>query len=364
MSEKDEELGYICHNFSPFLDLNPATPRSERFKAIGGGPLYAMVSADGIRWQKASQKPIIVFGDFDSHNLAFWDVIRGEYRAYHRKSRNGRDIMTETSKTFSQGWTEPVFLEYEPSRGGELYTNQITQYHQAPHYLLGFPTRYEDRGLNPSTRHLPQWGYRQHRSALSKREGTAVTEGLFMASRDGGNFRVFEEAFIRPGLRTEDSWFYGDNYQSWGLVETRSHVALDAPNELSIYVTEATLQNGKPARLRRYTLRLDGFVSINATMKGGKLLTKPIRFSGKKLTLNYSSSARGGIRVGIDGPAGESTPGYTLDDCPWIYGDSLAREVEWTRSGAVTSDVSKLAGKSVRLIFELKDADLYSFQFE
>jgi len=195
-------------------------------------------------------------------------------------------------------------------------------------------------------------------------EGTAVTEGLFMASRDGGNFKVFEEAFIRPGLRTEDSWFYGDNYQSWGLVETRSHVALDAPNELSIYVTEATLQNGKPARLRRYTLRLDGFVSINATMKGGKLLTKPIRFSGKKLTLNYSSSARGGIRVGIDGPAGESTPGYTLDDCPWIYGDSLAREVEWTRSGAVTSDVSKLAGKSVRLIFELKDADLYSFQFE
>ena len=51
--------------------------------------------------------------------------------------------------------------------------------------------------------------------------------------------------------------------------------------------------------------------------------------------------------------------GFTLDDCHVQYGDQLDRVVSW-KSG---SDVGRLAGKTVRLRFELKDADLYSFQF-
>ena len=180
------------------------------------------MSADGILRKKATKKPIISQGAFDSQNLAFWDSVRREYRAYHREFRNGRDIMTETSPSFTDSWKKPVFLEYTPERGGELYTNQITPYFRAPHIFVGFPTRYEDRGLTPSTRHLPQWEYRQLRSKVSVREGTAVTEGLFMSSRDGNNFTVFQEAFIRPGLRAKDSWFYGDNYQNNGIDETKS----------------------------------------------------------------------------------------------------------------------------------------------
>ena len=364
LTEKDKDLGYICHNFSPFLDLNPNASKTERYKAIGGGPLFPLISSDGIIWKKATEKPIITKGAFDSQNLAFWDTIRGEYRAYHREFRSGRDIMTETSGEFSSNWSKPVFLKYTPSRGGELYTNQITPYKRAPHIFLGFPTRYEDRGLTPSTRHLPQWKYRQSRSKISTREGTAVTEGLFMSSRDGSHFHVFQEAFVRPGLRTKDSWFYGDNYQNNGLVETRSTLAEDAPNELSMYLTESTLQNGKPAKLRRYSLRMDGFVSINAPMRGGKLISKPIRFSGNKLYLNFSSSARGGIRVGFMDMTGKALAGYSLNDCPWIYGDSLRRIVEWKRGSVVTSNAGSIAGQIIKLVFELKDADLFSFKFE
>ena len=43
LTEKDEALGYICHNFSPFLDLNPDAPKSERYKAVGGGPVFPLV---------------------------------------------------------------------------------------------------------------------------------------------------------------------------------------------------------------------------------------------------------------------------------------------------------------------------------
>ena len=363
LSEKDPVLGYICHNFSPFIDLNPEASISEKYKAIGGGPLFPLVSADGVLWKKATNKPIISQGAFDSQNLAFWDSVRNEYRAYHREFRNGRDIMTETSLSFTDSWKKPVFLEYTPERGGELYTNQITPYFRAPHIFVGFPTRYEDRGLTPSTRHLPQWEYRQQRSKVSIREGTAVTEGLFMSSRDGNNFTVFQEAFIRPGLRAKDSWFYGDNYQNNGLVETKSSLAEDAPSELSMYLTEATLQNGKPAKLRRYSIRMDGFVSITAPMKGGKLTTKLIQFSGRNLSINYSSSARGGIRVGILGADGNYISGYEIENCPWIYGDSLNRIVEWARSDGLIYQVSSLEGQGIKLVFELKDADLFSFKF-
>jgi hypothetical protein len=364
LTEKDKDLGYICHNFSPFLDLNPNAPESERYKAVGGGPLFPLVSPDGIIWKKATEKPIVTEGAFDSQNLAFWDSVRGQYRAYHRQFRSGRDIMTEISEAFSSGWSKPVFLNYSPGRGGELYTNQITPYKRAPHIFLGFPTRYEDRGLTPSTRHLPQWEYRQSRSKISSREGTAVTEGLFMSSRDGAHFHVFQEAFVRPGLRTRDSWFYGDNYQNNGLVETKSTLAEDAPNELSMYLTEATLQNGKPAKLRRYSLRMDGFVSISAPMNGGKLISKPIRFSGNKLSLNFSSSARGGIRVGFTDLMGKSLVGFSLNDCPWIYGDSINRIVEWKPGKEVTANVGPVAKQAIKLVFELKDADLFSFKFE
>ena len=149
-----------------------------------------------------------------------------------------------------------------------------------------------------------------------------------------------------------------------GLVETRSTLAEDAPNELSMYLTESTLQNSKPAKLRRYSLRMDGFVSINAPMRGGKLISKPIRFSGNKLYLNFSSSARGGIRVGFMDMTGKALAGYSLNDCPWIYGDSLRRIVEWKSDNVVTSNAGSIAGQIIKLVFELKDADLFSFKFE
>jgi len=59
-----------------------------------------------------------------------------------------------------------------------------------------------------------------------------------MASRDGQQFRIWPESFLRPGLRLANSWFYGDMYQALGLVETKSSVE-ESPGELSLYATEA-----------------------------------------------------------------------------------------------------------------------------
>jgi hypothetical protein len=349
------------HNFTPFKDANPAARPGAKYKALAYGDkkgdrgLYAFQSADGIHWSLLADKPVITRGAFDSQNRAFRDTTRGEYREYHRDFRNGRDIRTASSKDFLT-WTEPAFLEYPSGRGGELYTNQVIPYYRAPHLLLGFPTRYIDRGWSESARLLPPPEYRKLRGARSPREGTALTEGLFMTSRDGKQFHVWPESFIRPGLRLRDNWFYGDNYQNWGLVETKSALE-DAPDEISIYVTERTMQD-RPGVLRRHTLRVDGFASVSATAAGGQLLTKPLRFTGKQLVLNCSTSAAGGIRVEVQDAAGKPVPGFALPDCAEVYGDSLERAVTW-KGG----EVGRLAGQVVRLRFELRDADVYALRF-
>ena len=56
--------------------------------------------------------------------------------------------------------------------------------------------------------------------------------------------------------------------------------------------------------------------------------------------------------------------GYSLNDCPWIYGDSLNRRVEWVKSDKIIDNVDSIAGQPIKLVFELKDADLYSFKFD
>jgi hypothetical protein len=354
--------GVGSHNFTPFRDANPACRPEARYKALGshgGGKhgLYAFGSADAIHWSLLSKEPVLTRGAFDSQNLAFWDPVRGEYREYHRDFRDGRDIRTATSKDFLT-WTEPAFLEYPAGRQGELYTNQVLPYYRAPHLFLGFPTRYIDRGWTESAAALPRPDYRRLRGARSPREATALTEALFMTSRDGKTFHVCPEAFLRPGLRTTDNWFYGDNYQNWGLVETKSSLA-DAPDEISVYVTERTMQD-RPAVLRRHTLRVDGFVSAHAPMSGGEVITRPLVFQGKHLTLNVATSAAGSVRVEIQTAEGKPIDGFALTDGAEIYGDALSRPVAWKRGG----DLGKLAGTPVRLRFALKDADLYAFRFQ
>ena len=109
----------------------------------------------------------------------------------------------------------------------------------------------------------------------------------------------------------------------------------------------------------RYTLRPDGFVSVNAPYKGGELITKPFTFTGKTLALNYATSAAGAIRVEIQDIDGKAIPGFSEKDSAEIIGNMLDRTVRWNGK----ADIKQLAGKPIRLRFVMKDADLYALRF-
>ena len=381
-------FGPIFHNAvdavhsAVFKDTNPEASPDARYKAIRVSGdfegLRVFKSADGIHWTAMSDKKIISESEmkifeptvkstyFDSQNLAFWDAASGVYRLYFRYwPDERRDIMTMTSTDFVN-WGEPVRLKYPGARPDHLYTSQIKPYYRAPHILIGFPTRFINHGWTDSTRALPELLERRQRAGPhvdTENEGSerhyssAITEAVFMSSRDGQTFKRWDEAFLRPGIERKGSWAYGNQYIAWQLVETKSSFE-GAPNELSLYATEG-YWTGTSNQLRRYTIRIDGFVSINAPLSGGELVTKPLIFDGDEMVINFSSSAAGGVQVEIQDDSGKPIEGFTLSDSSPVFGDSIDRKVSWKGS----PNLAKLAGQPVRLRFLCKDADLYSFRF-
>lgn len=336
--------GSASHNLAPFIDENPDCQPAEKYKAVGGvkGGLVTFKSVDAVHWERLSEKPVITKGYFDSLNTAFYDTKRGEYVEFHREYRDSvRDIMTCTSADFAL-WSEPEWLEYTGAPHQHLYTNAIVPYHRAPQVFLGLPMRYVP-GRNPE-----------------KHSQDGVSDVGFMTSRDGENFRRWNEAFVRPGLQA-DRWVNRNNLPARGIVETESD-SPGAPPELSFYATEGYYR-GPATRLRRFTLRLDGFVSVSAPPEGGELITKPLTFTKcdgpTKLSINFATSAVGSLKCELQDETGKPIPGYSLEECDEIYGDSVDRPITW--SGG--DDLSSLAGKPVRLRFVMQDADLYALEF-
>ncbi len=331
--------GLGTHCFVAFKDGNPNCPPEARYKGISRGRpvgkpgLYIFESPDGVQWKQKSKDPVITEGAFDSQNLAFWDAHTRQYREYHRTFVNGkRAIMTGTSSDFIH-WTKPMLLTYQEGIPVQhLYTNAVQSYGRASHLLIGFPTRY-----------LPDEGQR--------------VEPTLMTSRDGLHFHRWLEPVV-PESAPKDRGGNRSNYMTWGLVEIPSR-----PNHLSVYATEA-YYTGPNSRVRRFEYRKDGFVSIRAGGDAGELVTNPIslgRLAGR-LTVNYQTHKNGAIRVAIEEPKGQSIAGYTLASCKPLKGDSLQQQVAWKDGG----DISHLRRNhpTVRLRFEMKNADLFSLQFQ
>jgi hypothetical protein len=215
-----------------------------------------------------------------------------------------------------------------------FYTNACVQYERAPGTYLMFPSRFVvDR--NPD----PDWTY-----------SDGVSDIVFMSSRDGLHFdRSMRDAFIRPGT-DQNNWHDRGVYIETGILQT-------SPTEMSLYGMENSHLPSQ--RIRRYALRTDGFVSVNAGFDGGEFLTKPLVFDGGELELNYSTSAVGSVQVEIQDTEGNALQGYGLADCPEMFGDEIDGVMAWNAG----TGVGDLAGKAVRLRFVLKDADLYAFRF-
>jgi hypothetical protein len=345
------DVAPITHNFSPFLDARKGIHPTYKYKALGGtrsSGLIACVSADGIHWNILQKEPVITEGAFDSQNVSFWSEEEQLYLCYFRTwkkvgDRNFRSISRTTSRDFLH-WSDPVEMDFGDTPVEQLYTNQTAPYFRAPHIYVSIAARFM-----PNRQVLTEEQAQQLN--VNPAYFKDCSDAVLMTSRGGNKYsRTFMEGFIRPGIGLQN-WVSRSNYPALNVVQT-------GPTEMSVYLNQDYAQ--PTSHLHRYTLRIDGFVSLNAPYAGGEMTTKPFRFTGDTLFLNFSTSAAGVIKVEMLDIQGNGIKGFELENAKELIGNEIEKGVTWQGN----PDLTEWIDKPVRLRFVMKDADLYSLRFK
>ena len=345
-------------NFFVFKDGNPACEKDKKYKALAYYHEYKLstyYSADGIHFH--FWKVLDLQAQFDTLNTCFFDEKIGKYVAYirgfHDIPANGdlnlgkRDIRRTESENFVD-WSEPELLDFGGAEDYPLYTNNAMRYYRNPDIYIGFPTRYIERPeWTPNYDELRGREIRLKRYEQVKRYGLAMTDCVFMYSRDGKKWNRYEEAIFTPGPENGYNWVYGDCYPMYFVLETKDEFG---NAEMSMFMPEQNNDGEKPANIVRYAFRVDGFGYYSANYKGARLVTKEFECDGDELYINFSTSARGSVFIkAVDGE------GDGIASCE-TFGDSISRKVVFS-GGAL----AQFKGKNVRLEFEMKDAKVFSF---
>jgi len=313
-------------------------------------------SPDGIHWTMHPTQ--ISDHHSDSQISSFWDDQLEKYVHYPRIGHRGRATGRVETSAMDEPWPEDIPLvlsaDDQDPPGMDLYTNSAEKYRLAPNVYLAFPTPYYHYN------HRGREYLNQPTLAIGGKTNDGTLETQLAVSRDGKNWMRYRTPYVPlykhegldlkanmvfPGLLYHDTridHYFGGYAFTHG--DTQARVRLEGR------------QLGGIFRLQQ---RIDGFVSADFAYTGGRLTTEPLVFEGNCLALNVNTSASGEARVAILDADGNPIGGFAAEDCLIINGDYLTKVVIW-KGGA---DVSELAGRPVRLRFEMRGAKLYAFQF-
>lgn len=372
----------ILDNMFVFYDPNPDCPDDEKYKAVGNMHyetaaecgLRCFTSPDGYHFERANL--ITKMGRFDTLNTASWHD--GRYACYFRDFHNTtipgnedgtydhskmigltkeqwhsgiRDVRVIFSEDF-KNWTEKTRIKFDDGLDYPLYTNNVIPYERALHISVGFPVRYIERKI--WTQNEEQMGASAvKKSAIEKfesRAGLAVTDCIFMCSRDGENFSRYNEAFLTPGYENDCNWVYGDCYLAYGMADS-------GKENHYMYTIDAHWNIGEGKPLNRYEIRKDGFACFEADGEERVIVTKSLTFEGNDLHLNFETSACGYIYVDVLDEMGNALSDKKSFE---IYGNTIDRKICFEDG----SDFSEYAGQTIRLRFTMRDAKLYSMWFK
>lgn len=334
-----EDPGPIQFGVS-ILDEGAAHPNLERrykFAYWHDGGLQIAASADGLRWKKLTEGPVLRH-NHDINNI-YYDPIRKRYAANVSVYEAG------------EGWSGQRRVTYQ-SESNDLL-------HWSPPHRIVAPDA-QDEG---ETQFYCMGGVQARGETLigmarvlrddlpAEPGGTVAGLGYTVLtwSHDGQHWTRDKVPFLdrntQPG-----AW---DRAMTWGDCQL--------PVRDELYVYYGGYKRGH--KVERFIERqiglartpIDRYVARSAGKETGTLRTHPVRFAGKGLQVN--ASVRGTLQVAILDAEGRELPGYERAACLPIQGDSVRHAVRWKKAG------SSLEGKSVRLQFTLSDAQLFAFQY-
>ncbi len=373
LEQNNVVVNYINDGLCVFYDTNPNCAPDEKYKAVGQmlrkegddyvRELHSRTSADGYHFTE--NRFITDKGSFDSLNTVFWKDGRYVcYMRYLRPDHNGEGIVRDVSVMYSEdfiNWTDPKPITYRDFEDYQMYTNNIFPYERGPQRLIGLPLRYVER--KEWTVNCDEIGShdlkKQAIQRTTPRVGIAVTDSLFMTSRDGEDWTRYTTAFLTPELENEHNWIYGDTELAYGLIDS-------GRNTYYMYALDYCLSHYHPKQLALYELRQDGFACMAADAAEREIVTKPLIFTGSQLHLNFETTAAGSIYVEVLTPEGEPLSPISVE----VYGNSIDRPVYFSTgpsidaiTAAPATDFAAFADRPIRLRFKLREAKLYSMWF-
>ncbi len=368
--------GYV-HGHHVFIDPNAKSP-AKKYKMIFGdfyrvasrGPypsISGAVSPDGIHWKAVGTADgIIMPGDTDTQNVAFYDPNIKKYVAYVRsncwqRDDNGKRVgrpsrrvaraesdefrgFPQVARKQADDWRPPpklneILSEDEHDPGGKwgsgIYVSAATIYPYAPGVYLFFPTlmRYDTGECTiqlATSRDGIHVHRRFHRSYVPPNPN---------AKRVGKQLAY--TAYMGPGMTRvgDELWMYG--------LET------DVPHDSAWYGKRT------PGGIHRYVQRLDGFISLDAGGKPGTVITKPFFLRGKHVEINVDAKlARSPSTGSLLSVAVLGADGKVVAESQPIRSDGVAQRPLWKDR----KDLATLIGRPIRLRFTLRYAKLYAFQ--
>ena len=177
--------------------------------------------------------------------------------------------------------------------------------------------------------------------------------GEWVIPRGGpGSWDEFQVDTVIPPLRVGDRHylFYGgaDFHHDWHIVGRAQ--GLDHP-EVNLTVDQVNEGLGLA------TLRLDGFVSVDAGVREGIICTRPQFSTGEKLCINARCEEGGFVEVEVLDPMENEWAGYRRADCDRFTGDDVNHVVSWQGNPVVNTIMGY-----TRFRFYLQKAELYSYR--
>jgi hypothetical protein len=107
-------------------------------------------------------------------------------------------------------------------------------------------------------------------------------------------------------------------------------------------------------------LRRDGFASLNAGETPGQVVTRPLTFRGKSLFVNADVAEGGWVKPAVLTRDSQLTSGYELENAVPLTRNTTKGQMTWKSKEKLVPP----GDDHLRIMFQLKNAKLYSFWIE
>ena len=344
---------------------------SRRYKAALANEGFA-VSRDGVHWARIDAPRI---PSSDEANLSY-DPAAGLFiHTVKRGGKYGRSVAIAVSRDFEK-WTDHgvVFeadeldqrLGVQHIRSRREDPTLLPPFHDDPdvhrvdvynmgvfHYeglYIGMPAMYHATGRVPNYPNTD--GFHLVQLAMSRDLKTwkrlADRRTFIGPSRVGSGAYDLTQILppSAPVVRENELWFY---YTGLKYRASYDYVGTFPDGE---HVRKAGLDSDHGA-VCLAVLRRDGFVSLDATEKEGRVESRPFRLPAKELLVNVDASG-GELRAEILDSAGEVVARSAA-----IRADAPRARVTWEQGGLTGHQ-----GREISLRLMLSRASLYSYWFE